>query len=158
MLAEIEIDFSSGTPERVAATAETALSPIRKWNRPDLGKFALSAAAATLGFDTYAMAQHVTQTVEPTTSIPEASPAFDVRSQSVSEIERFADQRARLFALQDAGNKTVELQARLDMLTSKLQQLDARVSDEGLDVLERMMNGVQKRQENLRRFEQQFGF
>lgn len=158
MLAEIEIDFSSGTPQRTAATAETSLSPMRKWNRPDLGKFALSAAAATLGLDTYAMAQPLTQTAEPGTFIPQASPVFHTRSQSMSEIERFADQRARLFSLQDAGNKTVELQARLDMLTARLQELDARVSDEGLDVLERMMNGVQKRQENLRRFEQRFGF
>jgi hypothetical protein len=158
MLEEIEIDFSSGTPQRATPTVETMVSPMRKWKRPDLGRVALSAAAATLVFDTYAMAQHVTQMAEPLTCVPEASRAFDGRSQEVSEIERFADQRARLFALQDAGNKTVELQARLDMLTSKLQQLDARVSEEGLTVLERMMNGVQKRQENLRRFEQQFGF
>ncbi len=158
MLTNIDIDFTNSEQPRALVPLETSRASIGKRNRPELGRqLAVSAAASLLVFEAGA-ALDMTQPVEVTPAVTHAAQHGGASSHVSGDIERVADQRARLFALQDSGKDSVELQARLDLLTERLEKLDARVTVAHLDLIDQLVRSAEQRQQNLRRFEERFGF
>jgi hypothetical protein len=159
MFLDQDVDVSVGARQHAGTSlSETQLVAPRKWNRSDIGRLALSAAALTLGLDTYAMDHHLTQSADAQRREHGASLSAEQAPLPLSDFDRLAEKRARLFAMHDEGNKTIELKERLRMLTEEMEELESGVTSTQLDTLAQLLGNAKQRQSQLKDFEAEFGF
>lgn len=156
MLTGIKVDFNNPERPRTRLPQETPRPQTGKRNRAELSRqLAASAAASLFIFDSGASLDltpqlNVTTPAQPSVQHGNADP-------NLAEADRVADQRARLFDLQDSGKSSVELQARLNLLTERLERLDARVTASDLDTIDQLVRNAEERSRFLRGFEERFG-